>query len=72
MFDWGLFEVLLILLVALVVLGPKRVASMMLVLGRVFARIVKKYKSFRQDISQELMQEESGDVSTKEKKANDV
>ena len=67
MFDWGLFEVLLVLLVALVVLGPRRVANMMVVLGRLCARVIKTYQSFSQDVSQELMQEDRQDASTQEK-----
>ena len=67
MFDWGLFEVLLVLLVALVVLGPRRVANMMVVLGRLCGRVVKTYKRFSQDVSQELMQEDRQDKPAQEK-----
>ena len=72
MFDWGLFEILLVLLVALVGLGPKRVANIMMVMGRIFGRMFNRYKSFKAELSEEIMQEKGDDHSLNEKKTNDV
>ncbi len=58
MFDIGFWEILLIAIVALVVVGPERLPKLIRVVGLWVGRANASVQSIRNDISQELRAEE--------------
>ncbi len=58
MFDIGFWELLLIAIVALIVVGPERLPRMIRVTGLWLGRANASLQSIRRDISRELHEEE--------------
>lgn len=58
MFDIGFPELLLVALIALVVLGPKRLPEAMRTLGLIFGRMRRTYLSARAEIEREIGMDE--------------
>lgn len=63
MFDFGFFEICVIGLVALVVVGPKRLPAMAKTAGMWLGRARRMVADVKQDIKRELDESELGDVS---------
>ncbi len=62
MFDFGFWELILIMLVALVVVGPKRLPRLAAQVGEWVGRMRALVNQFRQNIQQEVQTEELRDV----------
>ncbi len=58
MFDIGFPELLIVALIALVVLGPKRLPEAMRTLGLIFGRMRRSYLSARAEIEREIGMDE--------------
>ncbi len=58
MFDIGFPELLIVALIALVVLGPKRLPEAMRTLGLIFGRLRRTYFSARAEIEREIGMDE--------------
>jgi sec-independent protein translocase protein TatB len=58
MFDIGFWEILLIAIVALVVVGPERLPKMIRVIGLWVGRAQASFQSIRNEISKELREQE--------------
>lgn len=58
MFDIGFPELLIVALIALVVLGPKRLPEAMRTLGLIFERMRRTYLSARAEIEREIGMDE--------------
>ncbi len=72
MFDIGFWELLLIALVALVVVGPERLPKLIRVTGLWVGRANASVQSIRNDISRELRAEELKQALNKTVDASDI
>lgn len=72
MFDIGFWELLLIAIVALVVVGPERLPKLIRVTGLWIGRANASVQSIRNDISRELRAEELKQALNKTVDASDI
>lgn len=62
MFDFGFWELILIMLVGLIVIGPKRLPRVAAQVGEWLGRMRRLMHQFRQSVQQELQAEELKEV----------
>ncbi len=58
MFQIGFLEILIILLLGLIIVGPKRLPEVIKIVLKVYKRIQKKFNSFRKDFEEDINADE--------------
>tara|TARA_B100000965_G_scaffold348693_1_gene321446 strand:+ start:768 stop:1013 length:246 start_codon:yes stop_codon:yes gene_type:complete len=58
LFQIGFLEILIILLLGLIIVGPKRLPEVIKIVLKVYKRIQKKFNSFRKDFEEDINADE--------------